>query len=91
VEKSKKPREWWISRAEDFGPGSGDYIYKQEPFGTHSSMAIHVIEKSAYDKVVKAFKTMMIELEFHEEHRGPTATGLSNLPEYNQILKELGE
>lgn len=89
--KYKKPREWWISRAEDFGPGSGDYIYKQKPSGTHSSKAIHVIEKSVYHKVMEAFKDIIEDLEDIENYNDPTVMGKQRLKKSKRILKELGE
>lgn len=45
MSSDNKPMEFWIQP-------EGSIILWNEPFGTHSSMYIHVIEKSAYDSLL---------------------------------------
>lgn len=42
TDSSNKPREFWIAQN-----GPHDFILESEPFGTHSSTYIHVVEHSA--------------------------------------------
>ncbi len=50
-------REFWIFR-HDKQPQL-DIVLKQEPFGTHSSEYIHVIEKSGFDLLTKERDELM--------------------------------
>ncbi len=49
-------REWWIK-----SNNLDDWILKSEPFGTHSSEFIHVVEKSAYNGLLEKWNETLIE------------------------------
>lgn len=53
----QKPREWWIAPAQD-NRSAIDVIATREPFGTHSSTYVHVIEKSAFDALKSEYANL---------------------------------
>ena len=57
-----KYREFWIDRG-DIDLGELDYIFLKEPFGTHSSNSLHVIEYAAYDELKQQCEALAEALE----------------------------
>ena len=78
-------REFWIFRNEK-NPQL-DVVLIQEPFGTHSSEYIHVIEKSAFDSVVKERDELRAENELLDLKLNAYISGVDQL---NNIWLEHG-
>lgn len=58
-DQTAKPREWWIRPEASY---CADFIFKEDPttyWAMTKGECIHVIEKSAYDAVVKAHDEMV--------------------------------